>query len=244
MQEIIQTRLFASEAGLPQLTLLDEDSLGVRRTLRLQSGDRIACFNGDGMEYVYEMNESSRNSLRLSLIHTQTNPRDPIPKTCLWIAATKGKTKDRMVRDLTPLGVTRIAFYRADRSVCLPQPDAQPRLQKIAIEACRQCGRSTIPSISVLDINLPMLFASEKISPSQTILFWEQCNSSFPVTLPAVQDEIALIFGPEGGFSEKETQWFQSIPLPIATLGKRILRAELAVVVGTTLFQSARGLLC
>lgn len=242
-QKSPRTRIYATNAGHPQLALTDDDSLGVRRTLRLQPGDWIACFNGDGNEYLYSIADSSRDCMNLSLESCESNPCDDIPPTLVLIAATKGKTKDRMVRDLPPLGVSRIVFYRADRSICQPQLDAQPRLQKIAIEACRQCGRSTIPDVMVIDSSLPDVFENEGIDASLTILFYEQSQQTDDWKQNEYRENAALIFGPEGGFSNEEIEWFRSINIPVASLGQRILRAELAVVVGTTLMQSHRGLL-
>jgi len=238
-----RTRLYVPDAGRPHLILTDPDSLGVRKTLRLQTDDVLACFNGDGMKYFYRVEDSSRNRLQLSFLESAVNPADEIPLTWIFLAATKGKTKDRMARDLPPLGATRLVFYRADHSVCLPSLDAQPRLQKIAIEACRQCGRSAIPIVEVMNDPLSIVYERESIDPIHSLLFWESMNPSDDWRQNQYAETAALIFGPEGGFSEEEIRWFQSRNIPLASMGRRILRTELAATVGTTLVQSHRRIL-
>ena len=241
MKKTPKTRLFTPVAGISLLVLNDADTMGIVRTLRLKKNDILCCFNGDGMEYAYQVEEAAKRELTLSLNESHPNERDSLPFTRILIAATKGKTKDRMVRDLPPLGASEIAFYRADRSVCLPQEDAQPRLQKIAVEACRQCGRSTIPEVKVIDKPLKDLIESEGIPPSRCLLFWEKCEESVAWNEMEFSDNLTLIFGPEGGFSEEEMEWIRQTGIPLASLGGRILRSELAVVVGTTLAQARRG---
>lgn len=243
MNQPPRTRLYVPDAGRTHLILTDPDSLGVRKTLRLQTGDNLACFNGDGMEYIYRMEDSTRNQFQLSFLQSAPNPADDIPPTWIFIAATKGKTKDRMARDLPPLGATRLVFYRADRSVCLPSLDAQPRLQKIAIEACRQCGRSTFPVVEVMEDSLPIVYERESIDPLHSLLFWESIDSGNAWKQNKYPQTAVLIFGPEGGFSEEEIRWFQSQNILLASMGRRILRSELAAAVGTALVQSHRGII-
>jgi len=237
-----RTRIFVPRAGDGWLVLDDPDALAIRRSLRLQPPDRVACFNGDGLEHHYQVKESSRGRLVLELIQSEKNLRDVLPPITVFAAATKGKTKDRAARDLPPLGVTRIVFYRAGRTIGEPSESASPRLQKIAIEACRQCGRSTIPLVTVSNRSLPELFQTGEVSPQRSLLFWEAAGGAGAWPSLDWMKELTLIFGPEGGFSPEEIEWIRHAGIPMAPLGRRILRAELAAVVGLALVQARRGL--
>ncbi|MDP8245630.1 MAG: RsmE family RNA methyltransferase [Candidatus Hinthialibacter antarcticus] len=237
MTEKIRTRLFVPSAGAPMLCLDDSDTLSVSRVLRLRRGERIDCFNGDGNCYIYAVAASQKNALSLDLEKHLHNPSDNIPETTVMISAVKGKNKDRIVRDLPPLGVTRIVFYYAERCVSRPEADQQPRLQKIAIEACRQCGRSTVPTIEIIDKPLQ---EAAKID-QQSVLFWENETERalrFEFTTAPMQ----LIFGPEGGFTDNEIDWAKQMGVQTRSLGPRILRSELAVTVGVALVQDRRGI--
>ncbi|MBI1387312.1 MAG: RsmE family RNA methyltransferase [bacterium] len=235
----IRTRLYHPRAGASPLRLDDEDARAVAKVLRLAAGDVIACFNGDGNEHLYRIDDVHRHDIGASLIESHPNPSDELRPLNLWIAASKGKNLDRMVRDLTPLGVTALIFFTADRSVRKPEPKQQERLHKITIESCRQSGRSTIPEVQVIDKPLDQSFAGE---PANTLLFWENLAGR-KNELSADANVDTLIFGPEGGFSTREIDWARENRIPMSGLGARILRSELAVVVGTTLIQQKRRVL-
>lgn len=238
-----RTRLYSTGAGLHRLIMDDPDTLAIRRSLRLRRDDVVCCFNGDGIEYVYRIVESARNVIMMEMIESRPNPLDHFPETMVLIAATKGKTKDRIVRDLTPLAVTRIVVYRADRSICKPQDDSVGRLRKIAIESCRQCGRSTVPEIEMRDRSLVELYDDREFSSCQSVLFWEKASGSDPWSTCDPSRAMSILFGPEGGFSPDEITFIEAKGIPVASLGKRILRTELAAVVGVTIAQSKRGVM-
>jgi len=237
-----RTRLFVPAAGEPFLDLCDRDSLAVRRALRLRKGDAAACFNGDGREYEYGVESSKPTSLLLRLENSHPNPRDVLPECSVFIAATKGKSKDRIVRDLPPLGATRIVFYRAERSICRMMDDPDGRLPKIAIEACRQCGRSTIPRVVVEDASINDFFEKEKWPPDRVVFFWEEAESIPSFRVPNDRSPLILIFGPEGGFSPEETDFARRQGFQFGALGSRILRTELAAVTGLVLAQAQRNI--
>lgn len=245
MSSAVRTRLYAPQAGERLLILADSDTLDVKRALRLAAGDKVACFNGDGYDYIYQVENSSKRDMHLALERSFVNEADRLPETWVFVAATKGKTKDRIARDLPPLGATRIVFFHAERSVAQPEKHQEERLQKIAIEACRQCERSTVPRVEVTDASLPRILANESNFPNfpkQKIFFWERAEDG-TVTPRVGAGPLALIFGPEGGFTAEEVHWMQSQGFMPAGLGKRILRSELAVVVGMTKIQGTRGLI-
>jgi 16S rRNA (uracil1498-N3)-methyltransferase len=200
--------------------------------LRLAPEDKVACFNGDGMEYIYQIHASSARALELLLINAYPNQRDPGHTLKIFIAATKGKTRDRMVRDLPPLGVTEIIFFQAERSIAKLEADQQERLQKIAVEACRQCGRSTIPHIQITDEALDSLLRSYSMHAQTAVVFWENESTQPFANWQEENAPSCLLFGPEGGFSPGEIQTLQRRKIPTSSLGRRILRSELAVSVG------------
>ncbi len=238
-----KTRLYAPPAGEAILYLDDADTLAVRRTLRLIQGETVACFNGDGLEYLYAIDNSKPDSLSLSLVDQFENPCDQLPPCCVLTAATKGKTKDRIIRDLTPLGITQLIIYHAQRSVCRMEAKQTERLQKIAIEACRQCGRSTIPTIEVFEQNFMNSLEKNHFPFQQTLVFWEHSKQNSTLDQFTVNSIQTLIFGPEGGFSPGEVDYIRKSGLQTASLGQRILRSELAAVVGVSLLQYRKGLL-
>ncbi len=238
----VKTRLFFNSAATSIITLEDKESLGVRKSLRLREDDWVACFNGDGQEYIYRITHSSSTAMKLELMEYFPNPLDDIPETLIYIASTKGKTKDRMVKDLTPLGATAIVFYQAERSVAKPDPQQSERLLKIAKEACRQCGRSTLPNIHISTKMLNELLMEQHLQ-GLLIVFYESFDEGRKWTLEHLGQSYHLFYGPEGGFTNEEIDVLRRNHAKVLSLGKRILRSELAAVVGTTIVQEKRGVL-
>ena len=59
---------------------------------------------------------------------------------------------------------------------------------------------------------------------------------------PAMPPPLAVLIGPEGGFSAEEREMIAARPNTVAlSLGPRILRADTAAVVALTLVQSVLG---
>ncbi len=241
MKDKPRTRLFVPQAGASPLALTDPETLAVRRSMRLQPGECVGCFNGDGQEYLYYIEVSTRSLLQLALLESFLNPLDAIPETAIYIAATKGKTKDRIVKELTPLGAAAIVFFQAERSISHPSGQQSDRLKQIAVESCRQCGRSTIPDIIVTDDSLNRICETQNLSSQQCVLFWEETENSSPLVIEHPSKPLVLFFGPEGGYTRQEITIAQEHGVSICTLGARILRSELAVLVGVTLAQAQRG---
>lgn len=238
MSESVRTRMYHPNAGLPELIADDPDMLGVAKTMRLKPGDLFGCFNGDGKENLYKVETIEKRLITSTLLSSEENPRDPKHELTVLLASTKGKTKDQMVKELTALGATHIIIYHAVRSVSIPDESKREHLQKVATEACRQCERSTIPTVTIATCLLHQL--DEKLFNHQLICFYEKSNPNDLSTVKDNESPITLVFGPEGGFTNEEIAFLQSHNANLCSLGRRILRAELAVSVGATLVQFQR----
>lgn len=106
------------------------------------------------------------------------------------------------------------------------------RWQKIIKEAAEQSYRLAIPSIQ-FESNLNLIYDTIDNYDYVLIAYEEQAKdgemSNFKQTLQQFkpQDKVLMIFGPEGGFSEKEIALFNNSSTVVG-LGPRILRAETA----------------
>ncbi|MCG9802930.1 RsmE family RNA methyltransferase, partial [Staphylococcus argenteus] len=106
------------------------------------------------------------------------------------------------------------------------------RWQKIIKEAAEQSYRLAIPSIQ-FESNLNLIYDTIDNYDYVLIAYEEQAKdgemSNFKQTIQQFkpQDKVLMIFGPEGGFSEKEIALFNNSSTVVG-LGPRILRAETA----------------
>lgn len=148
----------------------------------------------------------------------------------LYSPLLKGDKMDVVIQKSTELGTHEFVLYKAERSVVKlnskKEANRLTRYEKIAREAAEQSRRSKIPEISFSEGLKTIDFTTYDL-----VLFAYEDNS---LTGSSIKDvlknsnaqSIAVIFGPEGGFSEKEAEIFKSYEN--VSLGRRILRAETA----------------
>lgn len=103
------------------------------------------------------------------------------------------------------------------------------RLDKIALEAAKQCHRAAKPEIKVSDFS--KILELSKTAPT-VAAYEDEEEVSLSVALEKLRDqkEIILVVGSEGGFTKKEAEALKDAGAVLVSLGKRILRAETAAV--------------
>lgn len=104
------------------------------------------------------------------------------------------------------------------------------KMNKVAYEAFKQCERADLAAI------LPITSLDKAIEQSKNIIVLGErsCNSKISefVALHNDDEEITVVIGPEGGFSDREFELFEKLGLPIVSIGNTILKAENAVISG------------
>lgn len=148
----------------------------------------------------------------------------------LYSPLLKGDKMDVVIQKSTELGAHEFILYKAERSVvklnAKKEDSRLTRYEKIAREAAEQSRRTKIPKISFAESLKTIDFKQYDL-----VLFAYEDNNLTGRSIKAVLDSakaqtIAVVFGPEGGFSEKEAEIFKSYEN--VALGRRILRAETA----------------
>lgn len=152
-------------------------------------------------------------------------------------ATAKGDRLEQVVRGATALGVERIVFVVAERSVARPSDVRRERLRAISIEAARQSGRGDLPT---LDGPVPLAerlaaltdWVGLKLclSPRATVPLAERIQSSTPGSAALV------LVGPEGGLSDAELRAAAHAGFLDAGLGPLTLRTELAALAALACF--------
>ena len=118
--------------------------------LRLETGQRVTIFNGEGAEAIAEIVKAGRDAVELHTIQTSATP----PLACaitLAQAVPKGKNMELIIEKATELGAAAIAPLLSERTVvqCDEQGAArkQEKWRRVAIEASKQCGQNWLPSV-------------------------------------------------------------------------------------------------
>lgn len=213
------------------------------QVLRLKSGDKLTLFNGKGGEYSAKIVIADKRKSTVYIESFNEVSRESNLKITLAIANIKTDKMDFAIQKSVELGVNTIQPLYTKRSVIKIKAN---RLEKkmnhwqgIIIAACEQSGRTEIPLLNH-PVNL-----DEFISENSN----ENCLAMLPTSSEAIYDlkiqspvqAIALLIGPEGGFSTDEEDMMQANSVRGICFGKRILRAETAAIAGITACQLEWG---
>jgi len=213
------------------------------RVMRLNVGDTLVLFNGDGFDYTCELVSIKKNAVLASVQSNQKiTVESPLSITLLQ-GISSGDRMDFTIQKAVELGVTQIQPINTERSVVkLSAERAEKRVehwQGVAIAACEQSGRAVVPKIG-LPMPLSMWLAKHPQAGSSRILL-NPVGAKRLAELTKPTGEIQLLIGAEGGLSPQEIETaiahgFQSI-----VLGPRILRTETAALTAIASMQTLWG---
>ncbi len=213
-----------------------EDASHIKNVLRMRSGDRISVFDGSGFEYEAELCELAGSEILARLISEQKSEYEPAVKVTLFQGIPKSGKLDVIVQKAVELGVYKVVPFRAERSVAQIPDDAKgrrkiERLNKIAKEAAKQCGRGFVPRV---EAPVSVTEMSERLKTmDMSIMLYEELGHSGDRNLRSIlkksAENIGVIIGPEGGFATAEAERLIAVEnVYPAGLGRRILRTETA----------------
>lgn len=207
--------------------------------LRLADGAEVLVFNGRDGEFGATLRPQGKKSASLE-ISAQIREQAPQSRLDFLFAPLKVGRLDYLVQKATEMGVRKITPVFTDHTQLHKVNDS--RLTANILEAAEQCGNLAIPELGQATKLETVL---SQWDPARRIIF---CNESQagnnPTTiLSAITErDLALLVGPEGGFSERERQMLTALPFvtPIP-LGPRILRADTAAVAALAAVQMTIG---
>lgn len=208
----------------------DEFTYAVK-VLRQKTGFTVIVNTGDGYDRIGEISEITKDKLTVKIRETVKNEATPDKKITLYQGSCKQGKNEFIVQKAVELGISRIVFFKSD-FVTEKEVNVE-RLRKIATEALKQCGRADSVEVEFTD------YFSAVDNCENAVIFYEgECEN----TLSDIGNDVSALFvGSEGGFSEREVGYAREKGLKTITLGKRILRAETASVVATSMIQYLTG---
>jgi 16S rRNA (uracil1498-N3)-methyltransferase len=201
------------------------------QVLRLQPGDTITLFNGEGGECEATITRMGRSDVDVQVVSHTTVEREAPRAVHLALGMPANERMDWLVEKATELGVASLQPLQAERSVLrLSEERAEKKRghwQGIAIAACEQCGRNRVPLVHPVQ---PLNHWLRSGLPAQRLLLSLQAGSVPLSQRLATLDSGPLLFlsGPEGGLGPAEEQLALSQGFMPVSLGPRILRAETA----------------
>ncbi len=231
-----------------QVALPEASALHVTRVLRLRLGAELTVFDGRGGEYAAEIVTIARAQVRVAVGPHRPTERESSVRITLLQSLARGERMDLIVQKATELGVYRMVPVASQHSVVRLEGSAATRRiehwRQVAIGACEQCGRNRIPRVAdVMDVataggaaELPV--ERYLLSPEAT----ENLTAALKRDSPEHESRsVALLIGPEGGWSQGELAIAQRFDFRPVQLGPRVLRTETAALVAVAIVQAGCG---
>lgn len=202
------------------------------QVLRFNVGDVVHV--NDSM---YKIISMTRDTIELEFVEKAKELGVPKTNITLYMAFLKSDKMDFVVQKAVELGVKKIVpFFSSNVIVKLDTKDRAKRkekLQKIADEACKQCGRTDIVEVSnFVDFkSLENNFSCE----DKVFFAYEASRESLRIQINDAKEKnynnLGIVIGAEGGFTPKEAESLEVISnVEVVGLGERILRAETAAL--------------
>ena len=209
-----------------------EDAAHISRSLRMRVGEALTLCTPDGRRHECEITGISRDEVRVRILSSTVCEQEPDVKVSLYVALMKGDKLDDVIQKAVELGVYEVTPFLSAR--CISRPDEKSmtkklaRWQKIADNAASQSRRGVIPRVNPC-IDLPDI--PKAVAGADTaIVFYECGGEPLREIIAGGCRSVAMITGAEGGFEQEEIDLLSRSGVRVATLGKRILRAQTAPI--------------
>ena len=216
-----------------------EQASYLRSVLRLADGDEILVFNGrDGEWRARLVAEGKRGAVleAVELVRAQTGG----PDLHYLFAPLKRARLDYMVQKATEMGAARLVPVLTRHTVA--ERVNLDRMRANTIEAAEQCGILRVPEIAE-PVKLSALL--DGWDAARTLVFCDEAaEQASPIAALSSRaaGPLAVLIGPEGGFSPDERAMIRDVPEAIAlSLGPRIMRADTAAVAALALVNAVLG---
>lgn len=218
------------------------DARHLFKVLRLRTGDAVTAFDGKGSEWDATIAAIGPTRAQLTLGQRRSRVTESPCRIVLGQGVGKGDKLDLVVRAATELGVAEIVPVVTGRAVATADGrEKVERWRRIAEEACKQCGRSVVPTVHA-PLDLPAFLAYAK-DVAVKVVPWEGGGKSLQAVLAesARASSAAALIGPEGGLAATEIAAAEGFGFVPVTLGPRILRTETAGIVAVAALQMLAG---
>lgn len=246
IHDFTSQRLFVTPALSEgaQIACTPEQAIYLRTVMRLSDGDEILIFNGRDGEWRARLATSGKRGAMLGAV-AQIRAQTGGPDLHYVFAPLKRSRLDYMVQKATEMGVSRLVPVLTRHTIA--ERVNIERMQANVIEAAEQCGVLRVPDVSE-PVKLAHLLANWE-NGRRLVFCDEGADRASPLdalgriqTGGTPQGPLAVLIGPEGGFSPEERAMILAKPDAIAlSLGPRIMRADTAAVAALALVNAALG---
>lgn len=221
-------RYFTRDIAGDTARLHGQDAHHLARVLRGKPGQRVVLCDGNGTDYDAEITSAGPEEVAFRILASCKSAAEPTLWAEVFIGVAKGERMDYAVQKSVELGASAIRPFYSQNSVVKPKNDEAKtqRYHRIAQEAAKQCGRGLLPAV-----HPPTDFAGvlrQAAECEKALFFYEEGGQPLRRVVEGAPKTLALITGPEGGFTPAEAEAARAAGCATVGLGPRILRCETA----------------
>ncbi|MCX7951119.1 MAG: 16S rRNA (uracil(1498)-N(3))-methyltransferase, partial [Clostridiales bacterium] len=190
-----------------------EDYQHATKVLRLKTGDKIQICDGEKNEYICLIQEINKKQIKCEIIEHFINNNESNLNITLFQGLPKAQKMELIIQKGVEIGIKEFQPILTERVVVKTEgrdlKNKLDRWNRISYEAAKQSNRGIVPRVNdVLDFEE----AINKLNEFDVVFvpYEKEKNKGFKKTLKEINDvkSVAIIIGPEGGFSEQEIDIF------------------------------------
>lgn len=208
----------------------------------LKTDAQFSVFDGEGQEFCARFKAESKKCLAELHEKLDVNNESPL-KIHLAQGLARSEKMDWIIQKAVELGVNEITPLQTEFSEVRLSPERmQKKLdhwQGVIIHACEQSGRNWLPSLHE-PLKFSDFLTQRESRTAQTYLLHPGCEHVLKNYSKGLQ-EVTLMIGPEGGFSDQEVQTAKNCGVTLLQLGRRVMRTETAGIAAMAAFQMLMG---
>jgi len=224
-----------------EIALSEDAANHVGRVLRMNAGQAVELFDGSDHTFAAEIVQADKKRVQVKIIDSNLDSRESPLHLHLGQVMSRGEKMEFTIQKAVELGVNIITPLFSER--CGVKLDAErlakkiQQWQKIAISACEQCGRNTIP-----DVRPAMTLEAWCAEQDEGLKLNLHPRAEHSInTLPLPVERVRLLIGPEGGLSADEIAMTSGYDFTDILLGPRVLRTETTALTAITALQVRFG---
>lgn len=223
-------RFFCSESlRSEQVTLVDDQAHHLINVMRFKVGQEVVLFDGSNWEARAEIISTNRREVQLKVLERIETDRELPRELVFAVALPKGDRQKFLIEKLVEVGAGTLIPLVTERSVAQPSSKAVERLKKSVINASKQCERNRLMEVESSRKLSDLCHDSRFESYQKLIATTHGESQSIQKVVP--EENVLVLIGPEGGFSQSENELAKSCGMSAIRLGPSILRVETAALV-------------
>ena len=233
------SRFFTDPSNIKEkyIYIDDRDDLHhMVKVLRLKAGDEVDVSDGAKFEYHGVIEELDQNLATIKILDKQAFAREPELLVSLYQGIPKAGKMEVIIQKNVEEGVHEIIPVFMDRTVVVDKGNFSKKIdrwQRVSDEAVKQCKRGIIPKVRE-SIKFDQMMG--QLEGFDLVLFPYENEDDVNIKdvlrgLETKPKKVAIVIGPEGGFSDSEAEALKKRGAATVSLGKTILRTETAGLV-------------